>query len=103
MRPERSAEVTVQGLISHSKDLRFHSKYDKLLKVLSRVMTRSGLQLKIIQPAVRSTHYRKRAIFFISTKDMFVADELLRVYEKVGGWGGEKFHNAKRKLQSWNE
>ena len=53
MKPERSAEVTVQGLLSHSKDLRFHSKYDKLLKVLSRVMTRSGLLLKIFSQLYR--------------------------------------------------
>lgn len=39
MRPERSAEATGQGLLSQTKDLKFHSKYDKPLKVLSRVMT----------------------------------------------------------------
>lgn len=32
---------------------------------------------------------------------MLVADELLSGYEKVGVGG--KFHNAKRKLRSWNE
>ena len=35
----RSVEATVQGLLSHSEDLKFHPKYDKPLKVLTRVMT----------------------------------------------------------------